>query len=255
MSDSANQKTYGLFTSPANRKIISKLESINAKILLFPPIKTEKVRLDDENIEQLKNFKNFDWLIFPDVLAVDYFLENLQENALDIYELDFLRVCAVGESVVDRLRFSSIHSDVIPKTIETNDIVAALIDYIGEAELGSQRFLFPKEESENDELTEKLKAKAAIVSEFPVYTVVDFHNLETTKLKILLKGGAIDEFIFTSPTDFIALKYYFKNEKISDIFSEIKVSASDNLMLQCARENNLLRAGLFHLAEIDKVKR
>ncbi len=255
MSDSIVCKNYALFANPASRKIIGELENSNADVILFPPIKTEKVCLDEAAVETLKNLQNFDWLIFPDVFAVDYFLESLEENSIDVYELDYLRVCAAGESIADRLRFSSVHSDVIPQTIDADDILAALINYASETELGDLRFLFPKEISTGVELTEKLKAKGAVVSEMPVYAADAARNLETTKLKTLLKGGAIDEFIFASPTDFIALKHYFVNEKISDIFTGIKVSAADGAMLQCARENNLPRAGLFRSAEIAKVKR
>ncbi len=255
MSDSANQKTYALFANPASRKIISALENSSADVKLFPPIETEKVILNEENIENLKHLKKFDWLIFTDVLAVDYFLANLEENEVDFFELDYLRVCAVGESIADRLRFSSVHSDVIPETVETDVVLAAIIDYVGEEELNNLRFLFPKEVSTNEELTEKLNTKGAIVSEMPVYQVIISHNLEITKLKILLKGGAIDEFIFAAPTDFIALKHYFKSEKVEEVLAEIRVSSADGVMFQCVMENNLLRAGLFHLAKIDKVKK
>ncbi len=253
MPDSIVKQTYALFANPISRKITSELENLKADVLLFPPIKTEKVCLDEAAIKSLKNLQNFDWLIFPDVLAVDYFLENLEENAIDFYELDFLRICAVGESVADQLRFSSIHSDVISETTETNDVFGRLISYIGEKEFKKLRFLFPKNSSTEEELTEKITANDAKISELPIYSVNFSQNLELTKLKTLLKGGAIDEFVFCSPTDFIALKHYFKTEKISDILAEIKVSTADGAMLQLARENNLPRAVLFNLAEIDKV--
>jgi len=255
MSDSTEEKTYGLFANPASRKIISELENSNANVKLFPPIETEKIVLDEENTAKIKNLKNFDWLIFQNVMAVDYFLEVLEENAIDSFELDDLRVCAVGESVADRLRFSSIHSDVIPQTIETDCILAALLNYIGENEIAGLRFLLLAAISMRTDLTERLNAVNVNVSELFVYQIIDSPNLETTKLKTLLKGGAIDEFIFAAPDDFIALKYWFKNEKIADVFSEIKVSAVDGVMYQYVKENNLSRPGLFHLAKIDKVKR
>lgn len=255
MSDTVVRKTYALFANPASRKIVGELENSNADVISFPPIKTEKNRLDETAIETLKNLHSFDWLIFPDVLTVEYFLETLEENHIDLFELDFTRVCAAGESVADRLRYSSIHSDVIPQTVEADDILSAIINYVGEGNLGSLRFLFPKEISTREELTERLNAKGAFVSEMPIYAADISRNLATTKLKTLLKGGAIDEFILTAPDDFVALKHYFKNESFSEIFSEIKVSAADGAMLQAARENNLSRAGLFHLGKLDKVKR
>jgi len=255
MSDSTERKTYGIFANSANRKIIGELENLDFNVKLFPPIETEKVALNETSKEKLKNLKNFDWLIFPDVLAVDYFLEILEENHSDLFELDELRVCAAGEAVADRLRFSSVHSDVIPESIQTESVFAPVANYIGVNSTADLRFLLPREISMQTNLPERLNAVGAVVCEMPIYQIRSFPNLEITKLKTLLKGGAIDEFIFASPIDFIALKYWFGNEEISAVMADTKISAIDGVMYQYARENNLLRAGLFHLATIDKVKR
>lgn len=248
MSDSAEQKTYALFANPASRKIIGEIETSGGRVIIFQPIRTSKIRLIKKNFENLKKINNFDWLIFRDVLTVDYFLALLEENAIDLFELDLLRICAVGETVADRLRFSSVHSDVIPQTVEADDVLSAISDYVGENEFKKSRFLFLVEKSSNNDLTEKILAKGAFVQEFPIYKFADVPNLESAKLKVLLENGAIDEFIFTSPIDFIALKNYFKNEKLSEIFSGVRISTVDGLMLQCVKENNLTRAGLFHRA-------
>lgn len=254
MPDFANQKTFGLFSNSASRKLVNEIENSNSELILFPPVEIEKVDLKESEIEYLENLSGFDWLIFKDVFAVDCFLENLEELAIDLFELDYLRICAVGESVADRLRFSSIHSDVIPKTIESDKILAELVGYIGENQLDELRFLFPKINS-IDELSEKLKNSGASLTELPIYRVKETINSEITKLKTLLKGGAIDEFIFASPVDFAALKYYFKNERISDILAGIKISAVDSLSLQTAWEHNLTSASLFNFAKLDKVKK
>jgi uroporphyrinogen-III synthase len=254
MSDFAAPKTYALFNNPESRKIVGELEKNGADFKLFPAIEIEKLTLDEQQIEILRNLKEFDWLIFQDVLAVDYFLENLEANEIDFYELDYLRICAGGETVADRLRFSAIHSDVIPKTTDSNQVLAEIVGYVGEAEIGKLKILIPKINSA-DELTLKLKELAAEVCELPIYGAKDFLNFDATKLKILLKGGAIDEFIFTSAVDFVALKHLFKNVKIADVFGGIRVSAADSFILQTLREQNLPLAGLFNLSKLDKVKR
>ena len=69
MSNATDHKTYGLFSTAANRKLIDKLESSGAKVFQFPPIETEKVILNENSINYLHNLTSFDWIIFPDVFG------------------------------------------------------------------------------------------------------------------------------------------------------------------------------------------
>lgn len=253
MSESAIEKTYALFNNPANRKLVSDLKKTGATVLEFPPVETEKIILDESTITKLKNLGEFDWLIFPDVLAAEFFLENLEELETDLFELDSLRICAVGEAVSDRLRFVQIHADVIPQTIESETIYSAIIDYAGEDELKNLKFLYAKEISSADDLIDKLTEKTALVFELPIYRTKITHNSEITRLKILLENGAVDEFIFTAPTDFIALGKYFADAKLKDIFSEIKVSAADGVNFQTAAEHKIEKVSLFRLDKLVKV--
>ena len=213
MSNATDQKTYGLFSTAANRKLIDKLESSGAKVFQFPPIETEKVILDEHSISYLQNLTDFDWLIFPDVFAVDYFLQALEELSVDFFEMDAVNVCAIGEAVADRLRFVQLHADLIPNFVETESVLTTILNYTNQNGLENLRFLLPKEFDSEIELTEKLTENKTIVTEFPIYQARFTDKRKVSKLKALLNGGAIDEFIFSSPTDIIALKYLFAQYK------------------------------------------
>lgn len=253
MTDAGNEKTYAIFDAPANRKIIGDLEKSGANIFLFPPVTTGKIELNATETAYFTSLENFDWLIFADVFAVDYFLETLDANAVDAFELDNLRVCAFGETVSDRLRFASVHADVIPAKVSAPEVFAALLNYIGEIDIGGLKFLYLTGDLQADDLTGNLRANNAEVVELPIYRTIRGENSELIKLKTLLKGGAIDEFILTAPTDLIALKNYFKPENLADVFSEIKISASNGVMFQAAKEYDLKRVSLFHFDKIVKV--
>lgn len=239
MSNATDQKTYGLFSTAVNQKLIRKLESDGAKVFLFPPIETEKVISDETSINYLQNLTNFDWIIFPDVFAVDYFLQALEELDVDFFELDAVQVCAIGEAVADRLRFVQLHADLIPNFVETENIFATITNYTSQNGLKNLRFLLLKENGAEIELTEKLTENKAFVTELPIYQARIRDKREVSKLKILLKNGAIDEFIFSSLTDIIALKYLFSVDEVSEVFDEIKVSATDEVMFQALKEHNL----------------
>ena len=253
MPNSIADKTFALFASPNNKKVAAELEAAGAKVVKFPMLEAERVEPDENSIEQLNRLKNFDWIIFPDVLTVDFFLHSLKENAVDFFELDEIRVCALGEDVSDRLRFVQLHADVIPNTVKTADVSSALKNYIAAENFENLKFLLPKEISARNEITNELLKTGAEVSELPIYQIKVSKENEITKLKTLLKGGAIDEFIFSAPTDFAYLNHIFNDEPLAGVFAGIEISAIDGLAYQSLRENDLKCAGLFQPDKIVKV--
>jgi len=254
MLSSITDKTFALFENPACRKVAAELEKAGAQILKFPLLEAEKVILNEDSEKFLSRLKNFDWIIFPDVLAVGFFLEILEEKAIDFFELDELRVCACGEVISDRLRFVQLHADVIPPRTEPKEIMTALKKYIGDEEFQTKKILLLKESSNSSELKNEL-ANYVQMSELSVYQIKIPQKNEIAKLKTLLRGGAIDEFIFSAPSDFIWLNYIFGGEPLERILSGIEISALDGSMFQTAREHNLKRAILFQPGKIDTVVR
>ena len=230
MTGFSKDKTYALFGSPLNRKRISEIE----QAVVFPTITTREIESD---YSLLQNLDEFDWLIFPDVYAVEYFVIVLEKLDVDLYELDNLRVLAYGEAVADRLRFSQLHADVIPSTIKTSDVLQALKDFVfDEVEFEDLRFLVLKEIKAEIELVKELTK----VTEIPVYSFEIEDDTTVTKLKALLKGGAIDEFIFSSHYDVLNLAQLFQTENLAELLEEITLTATDNLTLQSLQEFRLI---------------
>lgn len=237
METSSNEKTYALFSTPVNRKIIAQIEQTGAKTFQFAPVKTERINADLENIKN--NLFAFDWIIFPDVYAVDYFLEILEETGIDFFNLDEIRILAMGEAVADRLRFVQLHADIIPHSTEIETVFAALSSYVGKDNLDGLSFLIPKEITFDAQLQKSLIKSEASVSEIAIYKALLDEKIKTPNLKALLKGGAIDEFIFTSAEDIISLKFYLFPEKAAKVLSGVKTSGIDEITMQALRENNL----------------
>lgn len=239
METSSNQKTYALFSNPVHRKLVARLEENGAKVFGFAPIETEIIKTE-YNSEIIKNnLTAFDWIIFPDIYTVDYFLEILEKNAIDLFELDAARVLAFGEAVADRLRFVQLHADIIPHSTEIETVFSALTDYLGKETISGLKFLFPMEKTFDSKLKDKLTASGADVTDLIIYQIKIVEKNKTANLKALLKGGAIDEFIITSAEDIVSLKYYLSNENLREVLSEIKISGVDENSMQTLRENNL----------------
>lgn len=239
MSAAANDKTYAVFPTSANKKLVSELLQKAAKVFLFPPLEVEKKVLDKTQIELLRSIKSFDWIIFTDILATNFFLESLADNKIDFFEMDAVRVCAFGEAVSDRLRFAQLHADVVPALIDTGSIIKVIADYVHDKRLKNLKFLVVKEVSQHFTFKETLEESSAVVSELSLYAAKINDNSEAIKLKTLLKSGAIDEFVFSHPQDFFSLGFYFAGESLSAVLSEIKISATGENAFQTAKEFDL----------------
>ena len=232
------EKVYALFDNPSNKKVISEISTSGAKAILFPAVETETAA-NEKTQAVLTALSQFDWLIFPDIYTVEFFLQNLRESEIDFFELDNLTVCACGESVADRLRYAQLHADVIPNSTKTAEILQTIGDYLfDETKLENLQFLVLKEENSIISIAAELRNLGAPISELAVYRVID-KEIKSAKVKSLLKGGAIDEFIFTSPFDVINLAHLFPNENLADVLTETKISAADQTALQSLREFRL----------------
>ncbi len=232
--------SYALFATGANKKIISELQNLGAEMILFPLIQT-KIVSNAKTEKILTECSNFDWLIFTDIYAVEFFLQRLAELNVDFFELDSLRVCAFGESVADRLRFSQLHADLITNSIRTSDVFQALREYLlPESEFENLSFLVLSEEKAKAEIGDELKKLTAEVVDLPIYQVEIEDNAKFARLKALLKGGAVDEFIFSSPFDVINLAHIFQTEQLDEVLAEIKLTATDQMTRQTLQEFRLI---------------
>jgi uroporphyrinogen III methyltransferase / synthase len=239
MSSSQAGKNVAVFQTPANKKIIKELHENGANVILFPTIETEKVELDSEGENLLKNLSDFDWLIFSNVFAVDYFLQALEKLEIDLFELDALRVCAFGETVADKLRYSQVHSDVISNSAETNEVFQALNAY--EPDFQNIRVLIPKEVEKNVEIAQPLSEAGAVVTELLLYRTQISEPSHLSKLKALLMGGAVDEFLFSSPVEAVSLSLLFPSVEISKLLADTIVIATDATVYQSLREHRISR--------------
>lgn len=234
----SKEKTYALFSSPLNRKKIAELESNQIETVVFPTITTLETEID---LSTLENLSQFDWLVFTDVYTVEYFVNALEKLEIDLYELDELRVLAFGEAVADRLRFSQLHADVIPSTIKTSDVLQAVNDYIfDEEEFANLSFLVLQKANDEIELIDELSKLNSNPVVLQIYSVEIEDETSIAKFKALLKGGAIDEFIFSSHYDVLNLAQLFQTENLAELLEGIKLTATDNLTLQSLQEFRLV---------------
>jgi uroporphyrinogen III methyltransferase/synthase len=236
MMNFSAQKTYALFATPFNKKNIADLAAQHIETIIFPTIITSEIE-DSDSI--LENLTEFDWLVFTDVYAVEYFVKALEKIDVDLFELDALRVLAFGEAVSDRLRFSQLHADVIPSTIKTLDVMQSLKDYVFE-DFAELKFLVLQAQDSQLEIISELRNLNSSVTVLPIYSAKIADETQIPKLKALLKGGAIDEFIFSTHFDVLNLAQIFQTENLTEILEGVTLTATDELTLQSLHEFRLV---------------
>ena len=234
MNKDKKNKTFGLFDSVLNRNLISELEVKKLKVYKFPQIETRKVKLITESLTYLKNLLYFDCIIFTDILTARYFLESLEENEIDPFVLDEVRILTYGESVSDELRLSQIHADIIPGKLDGLSIINSLKNYFGTQYYKNLKILLLHKKNSKTEVINLLIEDELEVSEIAIYEIVQKKD-ELTKLKIILKSGGIDEFLITSPLDLIWFEEYFEDFN----FDEVKIRAKEELIAKLLLENNI----------------
>lgn len=240
MSSNISDKVYGLTDSEASQKRIAVLKAQDARVLKFPSVNFKRV-LDQSAVNKAaQNLANYDLIIFSDIHTVGVFLEVLEENAVDLFELDNLTVCAFGEAVSDRLRFVQIHSDVIPAKLDEESIFGTIRDFISDPdELKGLRVLFLKSAGEDARVSERLRSKVASLDELGVYQWKGISARERIRLTTLIKSGAMDEIIFCCVEDVQNLASLFYPEILSEILAGTQISSTDATAFQTLREHDL----------------
>jgi uroporphyrinogen-III synthase len=186
-----SDQTYGLFDNGSNRRLIERFREQNVDMFLVPTVEATPLP-----VREVPAIAQFDWLIFPDLRTVDHFLELFSDKFI----LDDLIICAGGEAVADKLRFSQLHADVIPLKHNADAMFAAIGEY---ASPNGVNFILPGEKNSSYKIVPLLEEAGGKVMEFPVY---EYRNpVDLTKLRSMMLGGAVDEFIFGSPDDVLDL--------------------------------------------------
>ena len=172
----------------------------------------------------LPRIDNFDWAVFPDTFSAVYFFEALLNLGGNPADMDFLQICAVGEAAADRLRCFHVHTDLVLQA--PGDVLPALSDYLGGNGLRGLKFLLPQIKGAGSELARALADAGAFVTELPVYQRAAGAKGDLPKLRALLAGGAIDEFVFCAPADLDNLLYISGTADIHAVLSGTKAVAA-----------------------------
>jgi uroporphyrinogen III methyltransferase/synthase len=218
-------------------ELATELERLGARVLTWPtpgPAKPESLAPVDEAIEHLFGY---DWIIFRNFNAADFFLRRFQELGRDPSELDALRVCAIGEATTKRLDEAQIHIDVNPDELSSEAAFAAIETYVGGRDsLGGLNFLIPRAAISRDFLARTIEEAEARVDEVTAYRTCSANSADLAQIKGLLTGGGIDCVAFARPSEVLEFAAVFDTNDLHRLVDGVAVACIDESTANTAGE-------------------
>lgn len=200
MIEMNKHKKYGIYSTAVNRRLVETLKEKAFDLIEFSPFEVQSIEPLEDKKKLFLDIGRLEWIIFTDIFSADFFIEELERNNIDIFELDEVRICSFGEAVADRLRFVQIHSDIIAQKIIEKDILNAIIKYNDQSE-NLNNLTVVKLKDEIGSLSAELENNNFSAIELVLGKCIIPPQNDLAKQKALLKGGAIDEMIFCSVED------------------------------------------------------
>src|SRR5258708_11522114 len=222
------------------QELATQLTRQGARVLAWPILDVGEAEHPQALDEAIENLFGYDWMIFQNVNAVEFFLHRFQVLGHEISDLDSLRVCGVGEETVHRLEESQVHIDVITDRLSTQALFDAIETYVGGREaLRGLNFLVPTAGSSRGYLQEALEEFGARVDLVAAYRTCPAKDSGLVRINALLAGGGIDCVAFPSGSDVRDLAAVLDTNDLDEVFAGIGVVCMDETTTQTANEFGL----------------
>lgn len=190
--------------------------------------------------EAIENLFGYDWLIFKNEDAVDFFLRRFQTLAHEISELDALRVCGAGEAAVRKLEASQVHIDVIPDRPSSGALLDAIGTYVGGREaMRGLTFLVPSAALARDRLQQLIAEAGARIDTVAAFCTVAQTDASLVQLNAILTGGGIDCIVFNSSADVLDFARLFGTNDLAQLLAEAEIACADSSASQTAGDFGL----------------
>lgn len=174
--------------------VLSKLLSEHgAQPVELPTIDIQRVSDTRELDRAISNLAQYQWILFTSVNGVEAFFEQLHNSKLDTRALNSLKIGSIGPATAKALEQKGIVPDYCPDVYTTE----GLIDGLRGKDIAGQRFLLPRANIADEELSKALTQRGAEVHEIAVYKTASVKGI-ASRVKETLSSGQIDVITFTS---------------------------------------------------------
>ena len=173
--------------------LVQKIRELGGTPLEFPTIEIQKAVNLNPLKKALKEIKQYDWIIFTSVNAIDIFFGQMDLDQIDIRELKGVNIAAIGPVTRQKLEARGLRVEAMPEEYRAEGV----LDTLNGLALKGQRVLLPRAKGARSILPDTLVEWGLEVDEIHLYQAA-LSSGKNPFLADVIKSGEIDYITFTS---------------------------------------------------------
>jgi uroporphyrinogen III methyltransferase/synthase len=170
-----------------------KLRDLGADVIELPTIAIEPAMDNSALDAAIAHLDEYDWLIFTSANGVKYFLERLDQSAVDLRKLR-AKICAIGPSTRNAVEALHLKVDMMGKEYVAESLVEAFAAH----DIEGKRMLLPRAAIARDVLPAELRRRGAQVDVVEAYRTVIPDEAAAQAREIFSDARKPDWITFTS---------------------------------------------------------
>lgn len=159
----------------------------------LPAIDIHPLQDSKELDEAIRSLRSFDWIIFTSVNGVEAFFQRMAALKLDSRALHGLKIGVIGPATANALEARGLKADYCPAVFTG----AGLVRGLKSRRTSGKRFLLPRADIADSEVSDGIKSLGGIVHEVAAYHTVADCQAGKKAVKLIAEGK-IDVITFTS---------------------------------------------------------
>ena len=140
--------------------LVSKICDLGGNPIEIPTIRVNKIENNIELENQIKNIKDYTYLVLTSKNAVEIFFDKLYEMNLDSRALANLKICAIGSATAKEIKNRGISPDIVPKKFVAEYLFGELKDVLKTTD----KVLIPRGKNARDFLVDKIRGYRSLGS-------------------------------------------------------------------------------------------
>lgn len=196
-----------------------KLTALGAQAIELPTIEIRPPRSFQELDAAILRIKDFEWVVFTSVNAVDIFFDRLRtRHRLDARHLAHNRIAAVGEATRESLNRHGLTADVMPRVFTSEALAEALVGQ----KIHGKRLLLVRPRIAPPEFAARLRRAGAVVTQATGYETL-CPATEIRRIHREVAGRGADAIVFTSSSTVTHLAEALGPAEFRKFTSKLKV--------------------------------
>lgn len=172
--------------------LVENIMDMGGNPIEIPTIKIEKIQNNIDLENEIRNIKDYSYIIFSSKNAVEIFFHKLYEMGYDSRALCNSKICAIGSETAKYIRTKGINPDIVPKKFIAEELYEELKDIINE----NDKILIPRAKNARNFIIDKLSEKCLVKEVITYESVIDYS--ERDKAIEAIENEDIDYITFAS---------------------------------------------------------